>query len=57
MPKGYQIYSAGKDGVWGTYSATSAFNGLLVNDLSTGKGGEDDQCNFSESPLGKPIND
>jgi hypothetical protein len=57
MPKGYQIFSAGKDGVWGTYSATSAFNGLLVNDPSTGKGGEDDQCNFSESPLGKPIND
>lgn len=52
MPKGYQIFSAGKDGRWGTtYSATVAFNGLLTGD------GEDDQCNFSESPLGKPIND
>jgi len=52
MPKGYQIFSAGKDGKWGTtYSPTVAFNGLLTGD------GEDDQCNFSESPLGKPIND
>jgi len=53
MPKGYQIFSAGKDGKWGTsYPATgTAFNGLLTGD------GEDDQCNFSESPLGKPIND
>mgnify|MGYP006286995727 CR=1 FL=1 len=51
MPKGYQIFSAGKDGKWGSYSATVAFNGLLQGD------GEDDQCNFSESPLGKPIND
>ena len=53
MPKGYQIFAAGKDGKWGTgYSTTGgAFNGLLIGD------GEDDQCNFSESPLGKPIND
>ncbi len=74
MPKGYQIFSAGKDGVWGDSSGSTgqynqtSFNGLLVNYPTGaipqsppsplhGKGGEDDQCNFSESPLGKPIND
>jgi prepilin-type N-terminal cleavage/methylation domain-containing protein len=57
MPKGYQIFAAGKDGKWGASGGgagqygQAAFNGLLTND------GEDDQCNFSESPLGKPIND
>jgi len=52
MPKGYQIFSAGKDGVWGTAGyGVASFNGLLQSP------GDDDQCNFSESPLGKPIND
>ena len=57
MPKGYQIFSAGKDGNWGASGGSggqygqAAFNGLLTGT------GEDDQCNFSESPLGKPIND
>lgn len=57
MPKGYQIFAAGKDGRWGAGGGgagqygQAAFNGLLTGD------GEDDQCNFSESPLGKPIND
>ena len=57
MPKGYQIFSAGKDGLWGANGGLAGqygqvlFNGLLTNN------GEDDQCNFSESPLGKPIND
>lgn len=50
MPKGYQIFSSGKDGLWGT-PYPSPLNGVLVG------AGEDDQCNFSESPLGKPIND
>jgi prepilin-type N-terminal cleavage/methylation domain-containing protein len=55
MPKGYQIFSAGKDGAWGNlgYNVTP-FNGLVKN----ADGSEaDDQANFSESPLGKPIND
>jgi hypothetical protein len=55
MPKGYQIFSSGKDGIWGTlgYNVTP-FNGLVKN----ADGSEaDDQANFSESPLGKPIND
>jgi type II secretory pathway pseudopilin PulG len=52
MPKGYQIFSAGKDGLWGTAGyGVASFNGLLQSP------GDDDQCNFSESPLGKPIND
>lgn len=52
MPKGYQIFSAGKNGSWGSsgYGAVP-FNGLLQDP------GDDDQCNFSESLLGKPIND
>jgi len=61
MPKGYQIFSAGKDGKWGTNDIGGVgkygdipFNGKL--NASSGNG-EDDQCNFSESPLGKPIND
>ena len=52
MPKGYQIFSAGKDGRWGsTGYGVNDFQGNLMAD------GEDDQANFSESPLGKPIND
>jgi prepilin-type N-terminal cleavage/methylation domain-containing protein len=52
MPKGYQIFSAGKDGRWGsTGYGVIDFQGNLMVD------GEDDQANFSESPLGKPIND
>lgn len=57
MPKGYQIFASGKDGLWGASGGAAGqygqvvFNGLLTNN------GEDDQCNFSESPLGKPIND
>ena len=52
MPKGYQIFSAGKNGVWGSVGyGVVPFNGLLQDP------GDDDQCNFSESPLGKPIND
>lgn len=52
MPKGYQIFSAGKNGLWGSsgYGAVP-FNGLLQDP------GDDDQCNFSESLLGKPINE
>jgi len=60
MPKGYQIFSAGKDGGWGTYPdnlpapgnpPANVFNGLLLGL------GEDDQSNFADEPHGKPIND
>lgn len=50
MPKGYQVFSAGKDGVFGVPYPTP-LAGLLTG------AGEDDQCNFSESLLGKPIAD
>jgi prepilin-type N-terminal cleavage/methylation domain-containing protein len=50
MPKGYQIISSGKDGVFGVPYPVP-FAGLLVGS------GEDDQANFSESPLGKPVAD
>lgn len=49
MPKGYQIFSAGKDGKWGAYPAI--FTGNLVGD------GEDDQSNFADEPHGKPVAD
>jgi len=55
MPKGYQIFSAGKDGEWGTIGYNLIpFDGLVKN---AGGLESDDQANFSESPLGKPIND
>ncbi len=50
QPKGYQILSAGKDGKWGTYpNYPLFFAGNLVGD------GEDDQANFAEDLLGKPM--
>jgi prepilin-type N-terminal cleavage/methylation domain-containing protein len=51
MPKGYQIFSAGKDGLWGPYSRGGQFTGSLTGS------GEDDQSNFADEPHGKPIND
>ncbi len=51
MPKGYQIFSAGKDGLWGSYLRGSQFSGSLSAP------GEDDQSNFADEPHGKPIND
>lgn len=50
MPKGYQIFSAGKDGAFGAPYPVP-FAGLLTG------AGEDDQANFSESLLGKPVAD
>lgn len=48
-PKGYQIFSAGKDGLWGTYPAGAPFNGTLAPP------GDDDQSNFSDDLHGKPV--
>lgn len=57
--KGYQIISAGKDGVFGVSKARIfgttipiVFNGY--GDLET-PGGSDDQANFSDSVLAKPV--
>lgn len=55
--KGYQILSAGKDGLFGT--AQSGFASGTIPNLFVGYGdlgvGADDQANFSDSLLGKPI--
>ncbi len=50
-PKGYQIISAGKDGVFGVNQSRPAiFNGY--GDIGDGA---DDQANFSDSVLAKPV--
>lgn len=50
-PKGYQIISAGKDGVFGIPPARPlVFNGY--GDIGVGS---DDQANFSDSVLAKPV--
>jgi len=55
-PNGYQIISAGKDGIFGTAQSGSAAAGGFVGygDADT-SGGADDQGNFSDSLLAKPI--
>ncbi len=53
QPKGYQIFSAGKDGIWGaTGYGVTPFVGFVKN----GDGLDaDDQANFAEDLLGKPM--
>lgn len=52
-PKGYQIISAGKDGVFGVNQTRPVlFNGYTDADTT---GGADDQANFAESVLAKPV--
>ena len=53
QPKGYQIFSAGKDGIWGaTGYGVMPFVGFVKN----GDGLDaDDQANFAEDLLGKPM--
>ena len=52
-PKGYQIISAGKDGVFGVNQTRPIlFKGYTDADTT---GGADDQTNFAESVLAKPV--
>ena len=52
-PKGYQIISAGKDGVFGVNQTRPIlFNGYTDSDIT---GGADDQANFADSLLAKPV--
>jgi len=50
-PKGYQIISAGKDGVFGIPPARP----LVFNGYGDIGDGADDQANFSDSVLAKPV--
>ncbi len=52
-PKGYQIISAGKDGIFGVNQTRPVlFKGYSDADLT---GGADDQANFAVSVLAKPV--
>ena len=52
-PKGYQIISAGKDGVFGVNQTRPIlFKGYTDADTT---GGADDQANFADSLLAKPV--
>ncbi len=52
-PKGYQILSAGKDGLFGVNQTRPVlFKGYTDADVT---GGADDQANFAESVLSKPV--
>ena len=55
MPKGYQILSAGKDGIWGKYPSGKFVGGPSI--FPSGDPGEDDQTNFADEPHGKPVAD
>ena len=56
MPKGYQILSAGKDGLWGQYPSAGPFAGG-PSLFPPGNPGEDDQSNFADENHGKPVAD